>query len=162
MNKIINKKMIGTLYILVLVGLLVAMSPMSVYAADPNDWTQDGNTLTGEKYLGTDSNHDLPIRTNGNEVMRITTGGNVGIGTDSTPDAMLEIAEAGTIPFMISNTASGDGDFLIMDTNGRLGIGDTSPDFKLEVTGSSGSGYFGVTSSSPPNLILSGILDLFF
>jgi hypothetical protein len=35
-----------------------------------------------------------------------------------------------------------------IDTNGRLGIGDTSPDFKLEVTGSSGSGYFGVTTSS--------------
>jgi hypothetical protein len=44
----------------------------------------------------------------------------------------------------------------------KVGIGDTSPDFKLEVTGSSGSGYFGVTSSSPLNLILSGILDLFF
>ena len=44
----------------------------------------------------------------------------------------------------------------------RLGIGDTSPDFKLEVTGSSGSGYFGVTSSSYLDFILSGIQDLFF
>jgi len=44
----------------------------------------------------------------------------------------------------------------------KVGIGDTSPDFKLEVTGSSGSGYFGVTSSSYLGFILSGIQDLFF
>ncbi|UCG70652.1 MAG: hypothetical protein JSV09_06455 [Thermoplasmata archaeon] len=36
----------------------------------------------------------------------------------------------------------------------RLGIGDTSPDFKLEVTGSSGSGYFGVTSSSDGDIFI--------
>ena len=44
----------------------------------------------------------------------------------------------------------------------RVGIGDTSPDFKLEVAGSSGSGYFGVTSSSYLDFLLSGILALFF
>jgi hypothetical protein len=43
-----------------------------------------------------------------------------------------------------------------------VGIGDTSPDFKLEVTGSSGSGYFGVTSSSSRDLDILGILALFF
>jgi hypothetical protein len=47
-------------------------------------------------------------------------------------------------------------------TGGRLGIGDTSPDFKLEVTGSSGSGYFGVSSSSYLDFLISCILDLFF
>jgi len=46
--------------------------------------------------------------------------------------------------------------------DGVVGIGDTSPDFKLEVTGSSGSGYFGVTSSSYLDFLLSCILDLFF
>jgi hypothetical protein len=35
-----------------------------------------------------------------------------------------------------------------------VGIGDTSPDFKLEVTGSSGSGYFGVTSSSDGDILV--------
>jgi hypothetical protein len=33
-------------------------------------------------------------------------------------------------------------------SEGRMGIGDTSPDFKLEIDGTSGSGYFGVTTSS--------------
>ena len=39
----------------------------------------------------------------------------------------------------------------------RVGINDDTPDFKLEVTGSSGSGYFGVTSASSLDFILSGI-----
>jgi len=77
-----------------------------------------------------------------------------------------------------SNTDSGDylgtndnfplkiytngGERMRITTAGEVGIGDTSPDFKLEVTGSSGSGYFGVSSSSSLDFILSGILDMFF
>ncbi len=34
------------------------------------------------------------------------------------------------------------------DTSGRLGVNDTSPDFRLESVGSSGSGYFGITNST--------------
>jgi hypothetical protein len=47
------------------------------------------------------------------------------------------------------------------NTNGEIeilaapvGIGDTSPDFKLEVTGSSGNGYFGVTSVSDGDIFV--------
>jgi hypothetical protein len=68
--------------------------------------------------------------------------------------------------FAIWHDGDGVGDdgteLLRLEETGRLGIGDTSPDFKLEVTGSSGSGYFGVTSSSYLDFLLSGILALFF
>ena len=36
----------------------------------------------------------------------------------------------------------------------EVGIGETAPNFKLEVTGSSGSGYFGVTSSSDGDIFI--------
>ena len=70
----------------------------------------------------------------------------------SASEARITFGEAG--PPAVTD------EIYILDAN--VGIGDTSPDFKLEVTGSSGSGYFGVTSSSYLDFILSGIQDLFF
>lgn len=46
-------------------------------------WIHNGNSLSGVRSLGTISNHDLPIITNNSEKMRITSAGNVGIGTNS-------------------------------------------------------------------------------
>jgi hypothetical protein len=68
----------------------------------------------------------------GTELFRIKDTGEVGIG-DTDPDATLEIVESGTTPFMISNGASGDGDFMIMDTSGNVGIGMTTPTHKLTI-----------------------------
>lgn len=46
-------------------------------------WALDGNTQTTERTLGTTNNYALPIITNGNERMRITADGRVGIGTNA-------------------------------------------------------------------------------
>ena len=53
-------------------------------------WVQDGNYNGVIKAIGTNDNFDLPIETNGAEKMRVTTTGNVGIGTTS-PNATLDI-----------------------------------------------------------------------
>jgi hypothetical protein len=62
----------------------------------------------------------------------MTTPGEKSLGTTSTHD----------LPIITDDTER-----MRITSGGRVGIGDTSPDFKLEVTGSSGDGYFGVSST---------------
>jgi hypothetical protein len=69
-----------------------------------------GGTNLG--FIGTQSNHDLVIKTNDTERMRITSGGNVGIGTTST-SYKLEVAGVVRIQdtLSISNGESGQAIF---------------------------------------------------
>lgn len=59
-------------------------------ASSADAWIQDGNNNGAIKAIGTNDNFDLPIETNGNERMRVTSDGNVGIGT-SVPTSKLEV-----------------------------------------------------------------------
>lgn len=62
--------------------------------------------------------------------------GNVGIGTDSTPDATLEITRTGTTdPFIVSSTTTATGDYLDINTGGNIGISSSAPGQKLDVQG---------------------------
>jgi hypothetical protein len=55
-------------------------------------WTLTGNpgTTPGTNFLGTTDNRDLVIKTNNTEALRVTSSGNVGIGTTS-PLTKLEV-----------------------------------------------------------------------
>lgn len=61
-------------------------------------WSQGGNSVTAARNFGTTSNYDLPMVTNNTERMRITNGGNVGIGTSTFSGTNPErlIVDAGT------------------------------------------------------------------
>ncbi|MBU2575777.1 hypothetical protein KKF64_01685, partial [Patescibacteria group bacterium] len=60
----------------------------------------------------------------------------LGIGGDTTPDAILEIVSDGTNPmFAISNSTGGDGDLFIVDSSGNVGIGTTTVDGPLDIVG---------------------------
>lgn len=62
--------------------------------------------------------------------------GNVGIGTDSTPDSTLEVTQkTGTAPLMVSSTSTTNGDYLIVNTGGNVGIGSVNPSQILDVNG---------------------------
>lgn len=64
---------------------------------------------------------------------------------------------------IILNDSQSDRNFIVKDTNGdvftirgntgRVGVSDATPDFQFETTGSSGSGYFGITNSTDGDIL---------
>lgn len=60
----------------------------------------------------------------GTNVYLTATTDNVGIGTTS-PSGNLEIVESGEAPLMVSLAPTGDGDLLIVNSTGSVGIGTT-------------------------------------
>jgi len=111
-------------------------------------------------FVGSESDHNFSLISNNTEALTIDSSGNVGIA-DTTPDATLEIVESGTTPFMISNGASGDGDFFTVTTAGNVGIGSTAPSSLLDVTGSSPKIVVNATSGLPEVQLTDGGVDEF-
>ena len=126
--------------------------------------------LTTRAVFGTVSNHDLAFQTNNTERMRVTSTGDVGIGTD-TPAAKLDVIGdvrlEGTTPalrFAENDTTNIDGrvrlqggDLLfetVTDANvlvqenmritsaGNVGIGTTTPTTALDVNGVASAVFF--------------------
>jgi hypothetical protein len=55
-------------------------------------WSLTGNSITGTEFLGTTNAQPLVIRTNNTERIRVTAGGNVGVGT-TNPQARLHVED---------------------------------------------------------------------
>lgn len=62
-------------------------------------WRLLGNEIfPSEHFLGTRNNADLVIKTNNTERMRVTSGGNVGIGTSDPKEPLHVVASEGLLP----------------------------------------------------------------
>ena len=152
---------IGTSSPTALLHLESASSPKIELKDTTNDARLIAYAQNSNAHIGTASNHDLIIDTNGSEAMRINSSGNVGIGTTSPAQAAhvvgsqvrLDTSSGGYYLHNASGTfrgafhdngtitsiyADGDGDGPHMVfSNGKVGIGTTSPSNKLEIKGDS-------------------------
>ncbi|MBI3221120.1 MAG: tail fiber domain-containing protein, partial [Bacteroidetes bacterium] len=97
-------------------------------------WSITGNTGTNPTthFIGTTDAKDLVFRTNNTEFARLTSAGNLGIGT-STPNAFLEVQNTNTSGnagnFNVSNAAN-NGSAVLANKNGTSGAA-----FQAIVTG---------------------------
>src|SRR4051794_901353 len=85
--------------------------------ATAQSWAIGGNTVTKDTTLGTKNSFALKLITNNSERMRITSSGNIGIGT-KTPSAKLDIV--GINNWDLGST---EGDFRLGNSTYRLKMG---------------------------------------
>jgi hypothetical protein len=75
----------------------IQSTPIAKSATKGGAWNQGGNLLTNTKAIGTTSNFDLPLITNGAERARLSAAGSLGVGTSAfdgtNPEKLL--VEAG-------------------------------------------------------------------
>jgi hypothetical protein len=102
---------------------------------------QDTSTPDAEIVFST-----APYNTVASEKVRIDSSGNVGIGEDNptskisvvggASDAGISIksgGNAGVDPFRVTWTSGTEGDMFIVDDNGNVGIGTSSPGYQLDL-----------------------------
>lgn len=78
----------------------------------------------------------------GTNVYNSTTTDTVGIGTTNASGSLEIVKQGSTAPLMVSATATGDGNYLLVNSSGNVGIGTTLPISALDM----GTGV--ITSSS--------------
>jgi hypothetical protein len=136
------------------------------YKFEVSDGTRTGvfnpNSALDGFFIGTKEAKPLVLGSSDTERMRITSGGNVGIGTTS-PDSKLQVNSTGSavlrmvrnqnnFGFEATNTSSGGYGLYDYQNNaydiffkaGNVGIGTTSPGSRLEISGTTGSYNSGI------------------
>lgn len=113
-------------------GVLRRLSIAQVTGGGSSDWSTTGNsgTTAGTNFIGTTDNRDLVFKTNNAEEMRISSGGYVGINTNS-PNAYLDVN--GSVAQAITTTSS---NLTLNDTHYTVIITSGSPTITLPAASS--------------------------
>lgn len=133
-------------------SLQTAVGQRGFYQTDGNVGLASYIGNTYGKFFTT-TNHALRFGINNtNEMLTLNTDGNMGY-YDNSPEAVFELTGTGTADtelFMISSTASADGDTFTVKRNGKVGIGTNNPDtvFHVYDRDNYNSYYFGQDPSS--------------
>jgi len=154
-------------------------------------WKLDGNNNGVLRTIGTNDNFDFPIETNGIERMRVTTAGNVGIGT-AAPGAKLDVAgrvalsglespgyggasagvaiigtpnSGGGLLFRPAGLNSNSGEVLFRSGtsyfSGNVGIGTTTPAVRLHVPTGNIFGGQVIRATAPSDGVNAGIFETY-
>lgn len=111
------------------------------------DWKIDGNSNGALRYLGTNDAFDLGFETNGTEKLRLTTAGNLGIGT-TTPNAPLQFANTiANRKVVLWETAANDHQIY------GLGINTGVLRYQVDATSSNHIFYAGLTTTTSQELM---------
>ena len=143
------------------IGMLSVVNPIS----NTNTWTPTNNPDLWVSNAGTSNGYyAFGVTTNSGDIFSITNAGNVGIGTTS-PGQKLQVAGSiyanggsmlidsgqrlkwgnsnqwieGTTNTSLEFSGGGGGTQMILTSAGNVGIGTTSPGYKLDVNGSTNS-----------------------
>ncbi|HEY9005045.1 MAG TPA: tail fiber domain-containing protein [Ohtaekwangia sp.] len=125
-----------------------------------NGWALDGNSVASARNFGTTSNFDLPFITNNTEHMRLTTSGNLGLGSNTfdgtNPEKLL--VDAGTTSSYNLMTGKGSIDnYLQINVKNNSSGGSASSDVvATSNNGSETTNYIdmGINSGSYTNTSL--------
>jgi len=108
----------------------------------------------GLPFIGSFSNNALTLGAVGNEHVRISTEGNVGIGSIA-PKATLNVLQTSAADAFRVDDVSGDTTPFVIDSNGNVGIGTTVANAeKLRITGSNdGGNVVGITIKNANSMV---------
>jgi len=139
--------------------IMTVLSTYQTYhpSTPPTAWLTSGNLLSGGEFLGSTNNQPLIFKTNNAEQMRITTSGQIGIGT-SNPDAsaILDIVSS-TTGILIPRLTTSQRNSISSPAQGLL-IFNTSTNSFEYYDGTSWQTIITATSTVPFNLIATGTI----
>lgn len=130
-----SRKSLATAGLSVIVAFIGALLVSATLAGAPDRfWTTFGNVVDdGIDFLGTTDGQALVVKTDDTERMRITPGGNVGIGT-TTPDTPLEVVgEANTDVLVLKGTGASRMSMFLGDSTASI---NSDANIQLQTTGS--------------------------
>jgi len=106
------------------------LATMPVGGSSTNAWLLVGNTVGAADYIGTNNAMPLVAKTSGQERMRLTSGGNLGVGT-TNPSARTEILHsdltANTVALRVSNTNPTGSAYTESAIGFNVALGGTGP-----------------------------------